>query len=306
MDFIIFYFSGTGNTELISSELKKFLEQKGNKVELMSVENLKGMAHLDLTNKIIGFGYPVYKFTFPDIFLNFFDLFNQAGKNNKYFQFCTYARFTADVFYDFSKKLSKRHYHLMACKSFKSPSNGISSRLPATHYEYKTVMFFEDDIENKIRNFAKEILTNIKDERIITLNKPGLLAPLRLKLVKDIEITKYPKLQIDREKCIVCGICAKKCPVNNLRKHDNYIEIINDRDCLHCLRCMHHCSSNAICFGELTKGENRYTKPLRNNLYEKSKNGYKEKYWMNFEETRMVWRKKTIKYWWKHRNKAEI
>ena len=295
MDFIIFYFSGTGNTELISSELKKFLEQKGNKVELMSVENLKGMAHLDLTNKIIGFGYPVYKFTFPDIFLNFFDLFNQAGKNNKYFQFCTYARFTADVFYDFSKKLTKKHYHLIACKGFKSPSNGISSRLPKDHYEYKTVMFFEDNIEIKIHNFANEILNNIKDEKSVRLNKPSYLAPLRLNLVKDIEITKYPKLQIDREKCIGCGLCAKKCPVNNLRKHDNYIEIINDRDCLHCLRCMHNCSSNAIRFGELSKGENRYTRQVRNELYAKSKSRHKEKYWMNFEETRKVWRRNTIK-----------
>ncbi len=306
MDFAIFYFSGTGNTELISKELKKVLEEKNNKVELLSIEDIEETDSLNLTNKIIGFAYPVYKFTFPDNFLKLFPLFNKFGKNINYFQFCTYARFTANVFYDFSKKLTKNNYSLIACKSFKSPSNGISSRLPATDYEYKTVMFFEDSIENKIRDFADEIINNLENKKLIKLSKPGILASIKLKIVKDIEITKYPKLQIDSKKCIVCGLCVNNCPDNNLKMHDDYIEIINERNCLHCLRCMHNCTSNAIRFGELTKGENRYTKKLRNELYEKSKNGHKEKYWTNFDETRMLWRRNTIKYWWKHRNNPEI
>ncbi|MGP8319483.1 MAG: EFR1 family ferrodoxin [Methanosarcinaceae archaeon] len=306
MEFIIFYFSGTGNSELISKRLKKRLELGHNTVELVSIEDIEIIKPINFENKIIGFGYPVYKFTFPDIFLNLFSIFNKLGKNNLYFQFCTYARFTADTFYDFSNKLKSDKYKLIAERSFKSPSNGISARKPVDDYEYETVMFFEDDITKKIEEFADEILDNVKSESKIKQKSPNILASLRLRIVKDIEITKYPKLQINRNKCTVCGLCAKKCPDKNLENLQDYIKIIDDKHCLHCLRCMHHCPTNAITFGALSKGENRYTLIKRDELFNKSANGHKEKYWADFERTRKKWRRNTIKYWWKHRKNPEI
>jgi Fe-S-cluster-containing hydrogenase component 2 len=104
----------------------------------------------------------------------------------------------------------------------------------------------------------------------------------------------------------MCGLCARKCPDDNLINRDDYIEIVDDKHCLHCLRCMHHCTSNAINFGKLTQGNNRYTLKKRNDFFEKSSSGYKEKYWADFEKTREIWRKNTIKYWWKHRKSPEI
>ena len=305
MEFIIFYFSGTGNSELISKELKKRFELEGNTVELVSIEDIEKIKKINFENKIIGFGYPVYKFTFPDNFLKIFPLLIEKSKNNKYFQFCTYARFTANTFYDFSKKIRNGKYTLIAEKSFKSPSNGISARKPDNDYEYKTVMFFEDDIVKKINDFVHQILKNIEGHKIIRQEKPNIFASLRVKTVKDIEITKYPKLQIDRDACKMCGLCAKKCPDENLVNQGDYIEIKDNKRCLHCLRCMHHCSSNAINFGKLTQGDNRYTLKKRNVFFEKSSSGYKEKYWENFERTRKLWRKNTIKYWWKHRKNPE-
>ncbi len=306
MEFVIFYFSGTGNTELISRELKKCLEAENHKVEVLSIENIEKIAEMNFDNKVIGFGYPIYKFTFPDIFQKLFPLFNILGNNNRYFQFCTYARFTADTFYDFSRKLKPGKFNLIAEQSFKSPSNGISARQPIDDYEYQTVMFFEDDIANKVWEFAKTIINNAQSGVKVRQKRPGLIAPVRLRIVKDIEITKYPKLQIDKEKCAACGLCAKKCPDSNLKMKDNSVHVIDDKDCLHCLRCMHHCPSNAIIFGALTRGENRYTLKNRNEFFAKSAGGYKEKYWENFESTRNKWRKNTIKYWWKHKNKPEV
>lgn len=305
MEFIIIYFSGTGNTELLSKEIKKRIEKNNHTVELISIEDTDKLKAIDFSDKIIGFGYPVYKFTFPDNYLKIFPLLQKKCKNNKYFQFCTYARFTADCFYDFSKKIRKGKFTLIAEKSFKSPSNGISARKPENDYEYETVMFFEDNITRKIDDFVTEILINADGHRKIKQEKPHPLAPLRLKLVKNIEITKYPKLQINTDDCTMCGLCAKKCPDKNLVNQGDYIKIVDDKDCLHCLRCMHHCPSNAINFGKLTQGDNRYTIKKRNYFFEKSTSGHKEKYWEDFEKTRELWRKNTIKYWWKHRKNPE-
>ncbi len=305
MEFVIIHFSGTGNTELLSNEIKQRLEDHNHLVEAISIENIDKLRALDFTNKVIGFGYPVYKFTFPDNYLTLFSMLVQKSKENKYFQFCTYARFTANTFYDFSKKLKKGNYTLIAENSFKSPSNGISARKPENDYDYENVMFFEDDITKKIDDFVLEILQNLDGHRKVKQERPNILAPLRLKIVKDIEISKYPKLQINRDVCKMCGLCVIKCPDSNLVNQGDYIEILDNKNCLHCLRCMHHCSSNAINFGKLTQGNNRYTIKKRNIFFERSASGHKEKYWEDFERTRKLWRKNTVKYWWKHRKNPE-
>jgi len=307
MNFILLYFSGTGNSELLTKEIKKRLEQNSHSVELLSIEDIDKIKNTAFENKVIGFGFPVYKFTYPDIFNDLFALFNELGSDNPYFLYCTYARFTADVFYDFSRNLDKNKYRLIAERNFKSPSNGISARMPANEYEYETVMFFEDEIVKKIDSFIHDMLHNLKKERDFrVIQNHDFISPLRLIIVKDIERTKYPKLQIDRDKCTVCGLCATQCPDDNLTELADYIKIIDQENCLHCLRCMHHCPQNAIIFGKLTKGENRYTFKTRNKLFKKASSGYKEKYWSDFYAIRSKWRRNTIKYWLKYRRNPEI
>lgn len=306
MEIVIIYFSGTGNTELISEELKTSFEVKNNSVDLLSIENIDKIMKLNFENTLIGFGFPVYKFTFPNNFNKLFTFLNSLDYQIKYFQFCAYARFTANVFYDFSKNLSKKNFRLIAEQAFKTPENGISARKMNNDYEYESIMFFEDHINKKIDSFVESILNNIDGKKNILQKKPNLLAPILLKVVNDIEITKYPKLQIDKDKCTVCGLCAQKCPDHNLILNNDRIQILDDKNCLHCLRCMHHCSSNAIFFGKLTKGENRYTIKIRNELYQKSKSGFKEKYWGDFNQISKEWRIKTIKYWLLNRNNPEI
>ena len=167
-------------------------------------------------------------------------------------------------------------------------------------------MFFEDNITDKLDQFTNEIIDNSfkyqnKDFRI--KHRGNFLDSLRLKIVKDIERTKYPKLEIDRKKCNVCGLCAKNCPESNLIKMNDNIKIVDDFACLHCLRCMHHCPQFAISFGKLTEGPNRYTIKVKDKLFEKASNGFKEIYWQDFYKIRSKWRRVTIKYWLKHRKK---
>lgn len=306
MQFIIFYFSGTGNTEIISEEIKKRLEIKNHNVELISIEDTVKIENVSLKNKIIGFGFPVYKFSYPDIFNNVLPIINRLGQNNKYFQFSTYARFTAESFYEFSKQLEKNTFNLITEESFKSPSCGISARKPESDFEYESVMFFEDDIHIKLDAFVDRILSSIHTNSVKITHKHTVFSKAKLKLVKDIERTKYPKMQIDKNVCSGCGLCARKCPDQNLVMMENHIKIHDEYTCLHCLRCMNHCPANAIIFGKLTVGENRYTLQLRNQLFKKAVSGYKEKYWKIFEEIRTQWRKNTLKYWWKHRKRPEI
>ncbi|GEM_PF-1275595 len=306
MKFVIFYFSGTGNTKLIGSEIKSILEERGHLVEFISIEDTKRVEKTSLEGKIIGFGYPVYKFTYPSIFDYILDYLNQGGHRYNYFQYSTYARFPSDSAYDFSKRIDSNLTHQLTSKSFKCPSCGISARKAKDDYEYKTVMFFENDIRAKISDFVDEILTERTRQYKQKEIKHRYLSGLKLSIVGKIEKTKYPKLQIDTNKCVQCGLCVLKCPESNLKEAVNFIEVIDDKNCLHCLRCMNHCPSNAIRFGKLSEGENRYTLKLRDELYHKATSGYFEEYWDDFDRVIAVWRRHTMSYWLKHRRNPEI
>lgn len=301
MQILIIYFSGTGNTRLITREIASRLRKNGNEVEIVSVENVEKLRELDFSNKIIGFGYPVYKFLYPDIFNRFFPLINNLGRNNKYFIFSTYTRFAANTFYYFSKKIDHRKFRLIADESFKCPSCGIAARKDANDFKYESVMFFEDNIKQKLDNFVDGIMDCCSLNNFEIRHKRNVFDVIKLPIIKDIEKTKYPKLEINSAKCSVCELCARKCPDNNLKIRADYIEIGNAYDCLHCLRCMNHCPQNAISFGNLTFGDNQYTLKTRDVLFEKAISGFKEKYWSNFNEIVKDWRKKTVKYWLKNR-----
>jgi len=150
------------------------------------------------------------------------------------------------------------------------------------------------------------ILASVNNDTIKISHKHHILSPLRLQIVKDIERTKYPMLRIDKNSCEVCGVCASKCPDDNLIKTETHIEIKDQFHCLHCFRCMNHCPSNSITFGKLTIGENRYTIKKRNQFFKEAVSGHREKYWPDFERIRMEWRNKTIRYWWKYRKNPEV
>ncbi len=299
MSYVIFYFSGTGNTELIATEIATRLEKAQQPVELVSIEDSKQLEQINFKHKIIGFGYPIYKFSYPDILDKILPKINQFADKNYYFQFSTYARFEANAFSDFANQLDPNNFKLIAQKSFKSPSCGISARKPIDDYDYKSVMFFENDIKLKLDEFVSCILK--KDKMNIQLKHGSPLHNITKRIVNDIEITKYPKLTINQEKCFSCNLCVKQCPDLNLANATTHIKVIDDVGCLHCLRCMNHCPANAITFGQLTEGCNQYTLKTRNQLYKKAFDGYQEPYWDIFPKIIRKWKFHTMRYWITHK-----
>lgn len=308
MNFAIIYFSGTGNTQLICRELQRRLENQQQCVELLSLEDPQAIESLDLTDKILGVFFPVYKFTYPDNFARLFPILEalqqRAGQPLPYFTGCTYTRFSAASLHDFSQRLDPQAFRLIAQASFKCPSNGIASMQASDSYAYQSVMFFEDHISAKLAAFADEVLRKAAASTHPAQTPRGpWLTPLRLKIVADIERTRYPQLQIDPEKCSGCGLCARQCPQHNLSMVAGRVEIADAADCLHCLRCLHHCPTHAISFGDLTQGPQRYTLKTRDRLFERAKTGAETQYWQDFDKIRSRWRRDILRYWLTHRRR---
>lgn len=319
MDYALYYFSGTGNTKLISTEIMKVIEvkrkqeMKVSNLELISIENLEECSIRNLKSTVVGIGFPVHKFTFPRNFQVLFRYLkklrnSQLSSSNKRipaFIFCTYTRFPANSLENMNKELKKIGFDPIFSQAFKCPSNGIASMKDPSSYEYQSVMYFEHHIDKKISNFVQELEEKIQEYKISPFsikNSRNPIESLKLTIVESIEHTKYPFLQID-DSCVLCGACVKACPEHNLVKEEKEIRIIDPVDCLHCLRCMHHCPQKSISFGELTTGSKRYTPNVIRKLYKDSVNGIGSAYEKDFQSIVKQWRKDTLAYWKEHREK---
>jgi ferredoxin len=59
--------------------------------------------------------------------------------------------------------------------------------------------------------------------------------------------------------CSKCGLCAKICPVENIKLADGTPRWLNH--CQHCMACLQWCPVEAIQYGKSTEGRKRYRHP---------------------------------------------
>ncbi|MFW9902126.1 MAG: ATP-binding protein [Candidatus Thorarchaeota archaeon] len=73
----------------------------------------------------------------------------------------------------------------------------------------------------------------------------GTLEWWRMGVTALINSTNY-LCQIDKDKCIGCGTCMEKCPVDAIQGDDNNKADCNEELCIGCGVCAHFCPENAI------------------------------------------------------------
>ncbi len=51
---------------------------------------------------------------------------------------------------------------------------------------------------------------------------------------------------IDKEKCNLCGICDKHCPLDVIYMEDEVLEVRYPAECWHCGACRQDCPTGAV------------------------------------------------------------
>ena len=246
---MVLYFSATGNTEFIA---KKIAAKLGDKCAdlLPRIKNKDYKPISPKTPYVIC--APVYICEMPRFLKDYLKKVPLKGSRDVYFVFTSggYAGISGMLA---ASLMRKKKMNYMGHAEFKMPRNYTASNM------YPELD--EDEIFRRINNSEKQtnvVAYLIKNrmrlhsryvflfEKLVTLPFNPLWVKFR-QPAKDFFAT---------EKCIGCGKCVKKCPLNN-------IELKNSRplwkgSCAHCMACIGNCPLEAIEYGNITQNKNKY------------------------------------------------
>lgn len=243
----IYYFSGTGNSLAIARELKDMFDENSSVVP-MSVLNDKKTIKID--TDILGFVFPVYYMNVPEIVKSFVE--KLVFETDPYiFAIATCNGIPGPTLFELKKCLSKKGKILSSGFVVDMPGNAIVTKPEVIDERLKNYKSKVSEISNYVNNKSMNKLQG----------KDGLKSHIESSIIKFFGNKLYitPENVSVTKNCVGCGICAKVCPLNN-------IKIVNKRPqwgqkCANCLACFHWCPKKAVKGGTMLQKRDTYHHP---------------------------------------------
>lgn len=232
------YFSGTGNTKYC---LEMFLREIDQSAKCLSIEDGNVLSEISQSD-IIVFAYPIYFSNLPKIVRDFIDKNKSYFAYKKIFIIATMGLFSGDGAGVGATLLRKYKAKIAGGLHLKMPDCiGDEKALKRPLEQNKLII---RQAETKIIKAAKLFKKNCPPQE--GLNFAYHMAGLFGQRLWFYNKTRHysDKLKISLTKCVGCGLCVQKCPMNNLVI--NNCKAQQKGKCTMCYRCISNCPKQAI------------------------------------------------------------
>lgn len=236
---MIFYFSGTGNSQWVAGQIAALTGDEARDVTKISTPP-------DLTGeKQVGFVFPIYAWGVPEPMMNFVKTLKQTDAFS--FAVCTCGEEAGLAM----KKLGKC-YPLRSCYSVVMPNNYV-------------IGSDVDDFaaaSRKIKKAKQALVTmarQIRERQPVYEVTEGSLPGLKSGVV-NFGFNRFARRTDSffvTDDCISCGLCEQNCPAHTITLQSG--RPVWGKACYQCLRCINACPQKAIQYGEKTRHRGRYT-----------------------------------------------
>jgi flavodoxin/ferredoxin len=239
----IYYFSGTGNTEIAANLVSDEFKALGWEVSLMRMEDInKGRIELAIEQyDLIGFGSQVIGYGIPGIVRKFAKRLPVSVDNKKVFIFRTTGGVVPNN-YNVSKLfiriLERKKYDVCYERLFSIGSNWIFK------FDDAIMKQLYEATKRKIGIMCSEI---VRGERHTYQTKAGLR--IKMGIIAALAAKTFPFLGKDavvEKSCTRCGLCVKNCPADNICLKNGKIKF--HTSCSACMRCVYSCPNKSIRF----------------------------------------------------------
>ena len=262
---MIFYFSGTGNTRWVASEIAKAIGE-----EVLFIPDLMRENRFEFTLKAgerLGFCFPTHGWQPPRIVRSFIGqlrLFSEDGHVPYFWALTTCGDNMGEAMTILNKDLAANLALYTVDDKPLLAETLFSVIMPES---YVCLPFMKTDPEDKehmkIENARRQlhhIIGIVKDcKRGIEELEKGS-TPRLYSYVIGAYFNKWmvtdKKFTVDAEVCIQCGKCQKVCPVDNIKGTPP--KWLHNGKCTSCLACYHYCPVHAINFGKITRKRDQY------------------------------------------------
>ncbi len=232
------FFSGTGNTKHCVEE---FIHSFDVQNQAFSIESPE-IDELLANENIIVFGYPTHFSNVPKIVKDFIVSHKKMFRGKKIFIIATMGLFSGDGTGCSARIFRKYGAKIIGGLQLKMPDCvGDVKLLKRSLEENKSLVRQADE---KIHLAAERLKTgkSFKEGLNIFHHIAGLFGQRLWFYNKTLSYKKKPDINTD--KCTVCGLCVKNCPMENLENREG--KIVNLNRCTMCYRCVSNCPNQAL------------------------------------------------------------
>ena len=248
MKSVIFWFSGTGNSLAVARDLAAQIKD----TELIPIVTAM-QGEIPAADRM-GVVFPVYAFGAPGIVTDFVRKV-PVLPTTYFFSVATMGGWAGGPHGEIDAILKNRGSALAAGWSVAMPGN--YTPLYGAQAETTQRGLFEK-ARHRVAEIAEAILQGKRGMREDTFFPMGWLGGWMHRMWLRRFRQEDQRFLAD-DKCTHCGLCAKICPVSNLRMEKG--NPVWQHRCEQCFTCLQWCPVEAIQYGKVTVGRKRYRHP---------------------------------------------
>lgn len=250
---MIFYFSGTGNSEYVATRLAEATgEACFSMAECLNVEKCSFRVG---DAERVGFVTPVYFWGLPSVVVDFMLRLDLHAECKPFvYHVVTYGTTTGQSHAQMSRLLERKGFsldgkYIVRMVDVWTPMFNLSDKEKCLRITRKA----ERQIEKNVLRIQNRVAGNFDYLRV-----PGWLGRLYYRTYEAERRTSRFRLLTDR--CVGCGLCASRCPVHAIKMRSCH-PVWTEERCAMCLRCLHHCPKFAIQCGKHTDRHGQFVHP---------------------------------------------